>query len=115
MLQLLIFAIILAAGQLLFKKASEAVPSSPTVSGLTGLLFNPYLISALTLYAIATFLWLWILKDIPLSRAYPIIALGFVLVPLGSVLLFQEAISLRYAIGTLLIIAGVWLSTAHQN
>ena len=115
MTRLILFAIIMAVGQLLFKKASEAVPSTPTVANLTGLALNPYLLTALTLYFAATLLWVWVLRDIPLTRAYPFIALGFVLVPLGSMVVFQEPLSLRYALGTLLIIGGIWLSATPQN
>jgi drug/metabolite transporter (DMT)-like permease len=48
-----------------------------------------------------------ILTVVPLSRAYPFVALAFVLVPAAGYLLFHEPVNTRYAIGTALIVAGV--------
>ena len=58
-------------------------------------------------YAAATLLWVRILMTVPLSRAYPFVALAFVLVPAAGYVFFHESVSLRYAAGTALIIAGV--------
>lgn len=102
-LLLILFSVLLAMGQILFKKAALA---SNAIEGLFGLL-NPWLLAALTLYVFATALWVWVLKTTPLSAAYPFAALGFVLVPLASYLLFQEPISLKYLIGSALIVSGI--------
>ena len=48
---------------------------------------------AVALYAAATLLWVRILTTVPLSRAYPFVALAFVLVPAAGYLFFHEAIS----------------------
>jgi len=48
-----------------------------------------------------------ILMTVPLSRAYPFVALAFVLVPAAGYLFFHESITLRYALGTALIVIGV--------
>ena len=55
----------------------------------------------------ATLLWVRILTTVPLSRAYPFVALAFVLVPAAGYLFFNESITLRYATGTALIVIGV--------
>ncbi len=119
MLRLIGFALLLAVGQLLFKKASEAVPDRVGLDGQAlretlALALNPYLIGALALYFLATLLWIWVLRDVPLSRAYPFIGLGFVLVPLGALLFFQEPITGRYLLGSALIMAGIYLAAAPQ-
>ena len=62
---------------------------------------------AVALYAGATLLWVRILTTVPLSRAYPFVALAFVLVPAAGYMFFGEPITLRYALGTALIVIGV--------
>ena len=104
--ELIIFSVLLAAGQFLFKKSA--------ISGL-GQNFpwcyaNVWMGLALSLYAIATLLWVWILRSTPLSAAYPFTALAFVLVPLAAALFLGESISLWQIAGTALIISGLTIS-----
>jgi drug/metabolite transporter (DMT)-like permease len=68
---------------------------------------------AVALYAGATLLWVRILTSVPLSRAYPFAALAFVLVPAAGYLFFHEPITLRYALGTALIVVGVAVAAAN--
>jgi drug/metabolite transporter (DMT)-like permease len=62
-----------------------------------------------SLYAVATALWVWILTDTPLSRAYPFALLGAVLVPVASVILFGERLNWTYPVGLAMVCAGVYL------
>lgn len=97
----------ISAGQLLFKLAA----TRPLADGapLWRLLFSPALLLGLTLYGLATLAWLWQLRTVPLSRAFPFMALGFVVTPLAAVWLFGEAAGPRYWLGAGLIVAGVVL------
>lgn len=97
------FALLLSAGQILFKKAAL----SGVGSGLAASFINTWMIAALTLYGGATILWVWLLRTIPLSIAYPFAALGFILVPLSAALLFGEPIRPSYMLGSILIVAGI--------
>ena len=101
------FALMLAAGQILFKTAALAAPAMTSLRGGLGLLLLPSFWAALMLYGAATLLWIYLLQTIPLSRAYPFAALGFVIVPVAGILLFGERVTTGYAIGALLVIAGV--------
>jgi multidrug transporter EmrE-like cation transporter len=100
---LVAFALLLSTGQVLFKQAAVVGNGKPF--HLT--LFNGWVAAALVLYAIATGLWVWVLRTTPLSVAYPFVALGFILVPLAAHYLFAEPLDARYAIGVTLIIAGL--------
>ena len=105
-LELLCFPVAIAAGQILFKRAAAQV------TGESGLwIFElarlPAMWLALALYAASTLLWVKILMTVPLSRAYPVVALAFVLVPAAGYLFFNEPVNGRLAAGTALIIAGV--------
>jgi undecaprenyl phosphate-alpha-L-ara4N flippase subunit ArnE len=104
------FAFLLALGQILFKYAADTSPRVASIGGVMGFVGNPYLWAAGLLYVAATLLWLMILQHVPLSRAYVFAALGFVIVPLASSVLFGDSLSLRFVVGTVLIVAGVYLA-----
>lgn len=110
-LQLCSFAVLLACGQILFKITATSVPSLASVSGLFSLATNLWFWAALVLYGTATLLWIFILQQVPLSAAYPFVALGFVFVPVASKFLFDEPLNLYYALGVLCIIAGLGIIT----
>ncbi|MEP2944647.1 MAG: EamA family transporter [Lentilitoribacter sp.] len=66
--------------------------------------------TALFLYAASTLLWVDVLRELPLSRAYMILTLAVVLVPFTSALVFGETISKRLIIGMILVGAGIIIS-----
>jgi drug/metabolite transporter (DMT)-like permease len=104
----------MSGGQVLFKMA--ALRYGAAVGGLgerlLGLAFNVYFLAALILYAGFAILWVWILSFIPLSRAYPFVALAFALTPLLGGLLFGDTISFRLIAGIFFILCGLFLVTS---
>lgn len=106
-LPLVLFSIMLACGQILFKKAALACGDRPLFPGLV----NAWMLLALVLYAGATLIWVAMLRSVPLSVAYPFAALGFAIVPLAAWLLFDEQLDVRYAIGSTLIISGILMTS----
>jgi undecaprenyl phosphate-alpha-L-ara4N flippase subunit ArnE len=72
-------------------------------------LAQPYLPLALLIYALALFLWLEVLSKTPLSIAYPVLAITYVLVPLFSQFAFNEQLKPSQFVGMFLILAGVAL------
>lgn len=80
-----------------------------SVNGLLSLATNVWFWTALSLYGTATLLWIYILQHIPLSLAYPFAALGFVIIPAASWLIFKEPINLYYLAGAALIISGLFV------
>lgn len=111
MTRLIVFALAMAAGQILFKKASLALNGESGVTMMLSMVSNVYFITGVCLYAAATILWVIVLKDIKLVHAYPFVALGFVLVPIAAHFVFGEALNARYALGSTMILAGIFLST----
>jgi drug/metabolite transporter (DMT)-like permease len=100
----------IATGQLLFKACANAMTAAGgaiTPRALTLLFF------ALCLYGTLTLAWIWLLKHAELGKIYPIMALTFVLVPLGSHFFFGEAFSTRYFAGVALIMAGLAVTYAQ--
>lgn len=100
--------VIMAVGQVLFKQVAVNY-------NLSGQLSDPKVFGVLAvagvLYVLSTGLWVWALRHVELSRAYPAFALGFVLVPLAGAWLFGETLSLRFFLGLVLIVVGVVLTS----
>ena len=61
----------------------------------------------LGIYGIAALLWVWALQFIPLNRAYPLMGLSFMIVPVGSWFFFGEKLNLAYGVGVLMIAGGI--------
>ena len=110
-IQLVGFAILLSIGQLLFKRAALQVADETALAAILKLSFSPTLWVALILYGLATVLWILILRTVPLSLAYPFVALGFVLLPLLSWWLYDEKLGMNLLAGTGLIVCGVLVVT----
>lgn len=89
-------------GQLCLKLGASGVP-------LTEALTRPYTISGFLLYGISSVFWLAVLKKLPLSTAYPLLALNFVLIIAVSALLLREPVGLYKVFGTGFIVAGIVL------
>jgi len=103
---LVLTPILISAGQILFKLTS-ARAGAVDLAGLLAILVDPYLIAAFAIYGFGTVVWVYVLKSVPLTVAYPFMALTFCLVPLLAWGLLGESLSLRYAVGAALIIAGL--------
>lgn len=67
-------------------------------------------LSGLAAAFVASVFWSLAIERMPLSAAYPFMALSFALVPIASVLLFRDSLSLVQLLGILLIVVGVPLS-----
>jgi drug/metabolite transporter (DMT)-like permease len=97
---------VISAGQLLFKLAAGHLDFRRPLADPQGLLI---LGAALALYGAATLVWVAVLRHAPLSRIYPIMALSFVLTPLGAALVLKEPIPGAYWAGVALILAGLFV------
>lgn len=110
---LLLYSIGMSAGQLLFKLAAQSFlsPNASTISlgRMAQLGLNPYFVGAMSLYLGLSVLWVWILTFTPLSRAYPFVAVAFVVTPLLGHFFFMEALDLRFYLGLSLIVLGLIL------
>lgn len=112
-LLLMVYAAGMSGGQVLFKMAAlRYVAEGGVGERLLGLVCNIYFVTALVFYAGYAILWVWILSFTPLSRAYPFVALAFALTPLLGAMLFGETISLRFIVGLLFILCGLFIVTS---
>lgn len=111
MLALLLTSIVLGAGgQLLFKHASRIVPA-PSQLGVWRWLLEVFttgsVLAAFACFAVSAVLWLIALRDTPLSIAYPMVALSYIIIFTGSYFLFSEPVTWGKVIGAALIVAGI--------
>lgn len=74
---------------------------------LVGLLFDPWIMSAILGAFFAGLAWMAAMTKLDLSYAYPFMSLAFVLVLICSALFFHEVISGPKVVGLLLIILGI--------
>lgn len=106
----LICVVFLAAGQLLFKRVGSQL------SNITSLILDPniriFFFSALALYGTSTLLWIWALRTLPLSKAYPFMALGFLIVPIAAYYAFGEPLTYKHLVGSCVIVAGIFIISA---
>ncbi len=98
----------ISMGQLLLKMAAMNL-RNPDVLGfwLAGQRINAYLMGGLAVLGLSTLLWVWVLRGIPLSIAYPFMALAFIFVPILSFYLLGEPLGWRQVAGGLIIVLGV--------
>jgi len=80
----------------------------------TTVLLNPFVFGGLLLYAFSAFVWLFVLARLDLSIAYPFVSLGFVITMSLGCLLFNEPFTLRKALGTIVVMLGVYLVAAAR-
>jgi drug/metabolite transporter (DMT)-like permease len=103
----LLCVVLIAAGQMLFKVAAAQWRidgwSWATARGF----LSPAMVLALVLYGLTTILWVFILRSVPLSAAFPVYALVFVLVPVAAHFLLDEPWSWNVLIGGIVIMLGV--------
>ena len=100
---------LIAVGQVLFKLVATATKTSGSLLDRNVVLLAG---AAFTIYGVATLLWIALLRTAPLGKAYPYMALSFVLVALASWLFFHEAITLGHIAGLGLIVAGLLVIAA---
>lgn len=108
---LLCVSVMLAFGQLLFKRAAGALVIGEGIAQLARSVVSVPMVAALAVYAVATALWVYLLHGIPLSRAYPFVALAFALVPCAAWLVLGEPLGVRYFVGLGLMFASIVVLT----
>jgi drug/metabolite transporter (DMT)-like permease len=108
-------ALILSAGQLLFKLTAIRLPIVAQFTDLRHLVYDPLLWLALILYGGATVLWIFMLQRVELMHAYPFAALAFVLVPMGAWAFFGERLSLGVMVGTVFIVIGICVTVVSAR
>lgn len=96
-----------AAGQLLLKAGARHLSGLSGVGFLVAAAADVRVLMGLAAWTASTACWLYVLRVAPLSKAYGLTSLTYVLVPLASVYLFGEQIRRPHVVGIVLITVGV--------
>ncbi|MBB6282035.1 hypothetical protein [Geobacillus subterraneus] len=99
--------LLLVAGQFLWKYGMARQKFELDVISIIKLLLSPWILLGLVVYGAATVIWLFILSRVPLSVAYPLQSIAYVLAVFGAYALFHEPLSVPKIIGVILIMLGV--------
>ena len=95
-------------GQLLLKLGASTPVHSPV--DLLSILLKPYTLVALVFYAVSAILWIMVLSRVPLSYAYPLLALNYVLVVAISAWFLGEAVPAQRWVGVGVIMLGFFIA-----
>ena len=87
-------------------RAAMAQPSS--LASLFTVLTNGYVLGGFVLYGLGAVIWLGVLSKWEVSKAYPMVGLGFVFTVLVGLMLGEQVSAVRAA-GVALICAGVFV------
>lgn len=87
------------------------------VIGIVSAIFtNIYILTGIAFQVFALLIWLYVLKRVEVSYAYPFIALGFIFVMFFSYLFFDESLDTYKVIGGAIICLGIFvLSFSKQG
>ncbi len=110
--------ILVSAAQLLLKIGTSHVdPATPLFLLPRQLDFVVPIAFGMLCYALSVIIWQRALFELPLSIAYPLLGVSYLLVYLGALLLpgFTETFSVERSIGILLTLAGVALLAPPAN
>lgn len=89
----------------LFKPASEGLLSR--LPGVLQLLLQPWVVSAFVAAFAASLCWMLAVSRLELSKAYPFMALNFLLVCIFAVPLFGESFTVAKGIGLATVVVGL--------
>ncbi|KIL37692.1 membrane protein [Cohnella kolymensis] len=103
---LLLNIVLLVAGQTVWKIGLDKVGGLHAGNWLQ-VMFSPLIMLGILIYAAATVLWLYVLSRLPISIAYPLQSLAFVLAMFIALFFFKESIPVNRWIGTAIIMAGI--------
>lgn len=100
-------------GQIVIKwQATQAGPLPETATEkivflMRLALLNPWVVSGLLAAFLAALTWMAAMTRLPLSHAYPIVSISFVLVVLSGAILFHEPLTWPKVVGMLCIVVGI--------
>ena len=104
-----------STSQLLLKKGAASLVIPDDISGrclfglFTDIITNIYLIFGVVFQIIALLVWIYVLKKVDVSYAYPFISVGFVFVIVMGHFIYNEPISAMKMFGCLVICLGVFI------
>lgn len=94
--------------QFLLKEGADQAMTSEGAVWILRLLGSPWFMAAIGAEIACFVIWMTVLAELDLGKAFPLSAISYVLIMALAWLLFSEPASVLEIIGSLLILAGVW-------
>jgi multidrug transporter EmrE-like cation transporter len=103
-----------AAAQLFLKAGTNRVGEFAfTLDNLvpigSKLIANPPILAGLTCYVVSVVVWILALSRVPVSIAYPMLSVGYIVNALAAWMLFGESLTAQKLVGIGFIVIGVYL------
>lgn len=118
----LAFAVIGGAfGQLFMKTGMSLAPTLVNepfaIATQHFISFALFMLLGIVLYLLAMLAWLFALKNVDLSFAYPILSLGYIVVYLLASVWpgLNETLTTQKSLGVIVIVLGVWVSSLPEK
>ncbi len=108
-------SVLLSAGSqiiLKFGMTAQAVQAALAQPGdvpriALAILSSPLVLAGLACFGLSAVVWLFVLSRVPLSSAYPFVALGIVITVAAGRLIFGDPFSAFKIVGVILVVSGV--------
>lgn len=103
-----------AAAQLLLKAGTNAIGhfefhlDNVLPVGMK-IAFEPHILGGLACYGISVVVWIMALSRVPVSVAYPMLSIGYIVNAVAAYYLFNEPLAGQKLLGIAFIVVGVWL------
>jgi multidrug transporter EmrE-like cation transporter len=70
---------------------------------------NPFILGGLACYGVSVVVWIMALSRVPVSVAYPMLSIGYIVNAVAAWFLFGESLTAQKLVGIGFIVVGVWL------
>lgn len=102
--------------QLFLKLGADGAANSHGAGFIETVLLSPWFAVAITAEIACFVIWMTILSELNLSKAFPLSALSYILIMAVAFFAFGEPVQPLNVVGTLLILAGLWcIATASEK
>jgi|SRR5687768_10918831 multidrug transporter EmrE-like cation transporter len=118
---LVLVGVLLNAGaQLLIKAGTNSLgglvtPGANPLQTVSRIVFQPFILGGLLSYVISVAVWIVVLSRVPVSVAYPMLSIGYVVNAFLGYMLFKEDLTVPKLVGIGIIIIGVLLIARPAN
>jgi multidrug transporter EmrE-like cation transporter len=103
-----------ATAQLMLKAGTRSLgtlwkPGGAAVSNAVRIAGQPWILGGLACYVVSVGLWIIVLSKTPVSVAYPMLSIGYIVSAVAAYYFFDETLSVTQVLGIGVIIGGVAL------
>lgn len=108
-----------AIAQLFLKAGTNAISVGEQGSGFFSLVLRaatqPFIVAGVSCYVLSMAIWLAVLSRLPVSVAYPLLSIGYIITAVFGFFLFGESLGVVKIVGIIIIIIGVIVLTSSVN